>query len=271
MTNGVSTTPEPDMGAAYGQAAESWSRGAAIVYGPLADALLDLVVPDHWTGRAVLDLGAGTGVVSDRLRDRGARPVALDLSEDMLRLDRHRRPPALVADVGALPLATAALDGVVASFVLNHVGDPIGVLREMARVSRPGSLVATSVFSSRSSHEPRDRVDRVATRWGWTAPDWYAEVTTATAPLLASAGARPAALIEPSLAPVVVDEGDVDVGVTTATQLVAYRLGQAHIAAFLAGLGPHRHARLEAEAVAAVGDPMEPYRPTVVFSTARVA
>jgi SAM-dependent methyltransferase len=193
MTNGVSTTPEPDMGAAYGQAAESWSRGAAIVYGPLADALLDLVVPDHWTGRAVLDLGAGTGVVSDRLRDRGARPVALDLSEDMLRLDRHRRPPALVADVGALPLATAALGGVVASFVLNHVGDPIGVLREMARVSRPGSLVATSVFSSRSSHEPRDRVDRVATRWGWTAPDWYAEVTTATAPLLASAGLSMAA------------------------------------------------------------------------------
>lgn len=257
------------MGAAYGRAAAAWERDASIVYGPLAEVLVDQVAPDQWSDRAVLDLGAGTGLVSELLRDRGALPLGLDRAEDMLRLGRHRRPPGLVADVGALPIAAAAVDGVAASFVLNHVADPVGALRELARVSRPGAPIVASSFSSTSSHAARDRIDEVASRWGWTPPDWYAELRGTTASLLASSTAMARAFADAGLATVSVTERPVDVGVTTAEQLVAYRLGQAHIATFLADLGRDRQRRLVAEAVAAAGDPMEPYRPTVVFAAAQ--
>jgi ubiquinone/menaquinone biosynthesis C-methylase UbiE len=46
------------------------------------------------------------------------------------------------ADVMALPYAAASFDVVHAHQVLQHLTDPVGALREMARVTRPGGLVA---------------------------------------------------------------------------------------------------------------------------------
>ena len=47
-----------------------------------------------------------------------------------------------LADVMALPYADASFDVVHAHQVLQHLTDPVGALREMARVARPGGLVA---------------------------------------------------------------------------------------------------------------------------------
>ena len=47
-----------------------------------------------------------------------------------------------VADVHALDVADGTYDVVHAHQVLQHVGDPVQALREMARVTRPGGLVA---------------------------------------------------------------------------------------------------------------------------------
>jgi SAM-dependent methyltransferase len=255
---------------AYGRAADRWARGATLVYGPLADALLDLADPDDWRGRHTLDVGAGTGVASARLADRGATAIAADLAEDMLRQDRDGRPPALVADVRDLPVRSHTFDAVVASFVLNHLPDPVRALVELVRVARPGALVLASVFSSTSSHAGRDLIDDVASRWGWKAPTWYTTMKADAVPLLASAPDMTAAARAAGLDIDVVVERAVDVGVTRAADLVAYRLGQAHIAEFLAGLEPADQQALADEAALAVGDPMEPYRPTVVFLAARV-
>ena len=49
--------------------------------------------PHPLAGRTVLDAGAGTGAVSSALTARRARPVAMDLSVDMLACNARARPP----------------------------------------------------------------------------------------------------------------------------------------------------------------------------------
>ena len=49
----------------------------------------------------------------------------------------------LEGDVGALPLESGAVDAAFANMVLHHAEDPGSMLREMARVVRPGGVVAT--------------------------------------------------------------------------------------------------------------------------------
>ena len=252
----------------YRGAAAGWASGAVLVYAPLARELV-ATCADPLQGRVVLDAGAGTGVVSEVLSGMGASPVAVDLSVDMLSFDRPRRPPAVAASILELPFAGAFFDAAVAAFVLNHVADPVTGLRELRRVARPHSPVLVSVFSSSSRHAGRDRIDDVAVAHGFVAPAWYAEMKETMVPLLGSAERMRAAAEAAGLGEIEVEDRAVDVGVERATDLVAYRLGQAGYTAFIAGLDRGRRQALFEEAVAVAGDPMEPYRPRVVFLRAR--
>ena len=58
--------------------------GATLVYGPIAGPAGRQQPPPARPGGVVLDAGAGTGVAAVALRAEGARPVAVDLSYDML-------------------------------------------------------------------------------------------------------------------------------------------------------------------------------------------
>ena len=80
-------------------------------------------------GRIVLDAGAGTGAVSSALAAAGARAVAADLSFGMLAWNARARPPCVVADIRALPVAAGCVDDAVAAFVLNHHVSPRLALR----------------------------------------------------------------------------------------------------------------------------------------------
>jgi len=48
----------------------------------------------------------------------------------------------LEGDVSALPLESASVDAAFANMVLHHAEDPGSMLREMARVVKPGGVVA---------------------------------------------------------------------------------------------------------------------------------
>jgi cell division inhibitor SulA len=89
------------------------------------------------------------------------------------------------------------------------------------------------------------------------------------APRLGDVPAMAAAARAAGLETLAVTEHAADVGVERAEDLVAYRLGQAHVAAWLAGLGDDERAALHRAAVAAVAPVMEPYRPPVVTLVAR--
>jgi SAM-dependent methyltransferase len=253
----------------YARAARGWATGAARVYGPLARDLV-AAAPHPLAGRRVLDAGAGTGLVSQALADVGARPLAVDLSLDMLAWDAARRPPAAAGAVDALPLADDVVDDVVAAFVLNHVSDPGAALAELIRVTRPAGALLGSVYATSNHSAARDRIDDVVRAHGWSAPAWYAHLKTAQAPLLGDVPAMTAAAHAAGLRDVDVREYDADIGLDRAPDLVDYRLGQAHVAAWLAGQDDRARESLRAAAIAAVAPVMAPYRPRVVRLLARV-
>ena len=254
----------------YAGAAAGWASGAARVYGPLADELVDCA-PHPLADRTVLDVGAGTGLGSAALAARGARVVALDFSLDMLRWGRHGRPPAAVGDVMRLPVRDAAVDDVLAAFVLNHLVDPDAAFAELRRVTRPGGALLASVFAATNQSPARDLVDQVALDCGFTVPEWYRRLKELATPRLGSPTAMRAAARATGLVSVAVEVRCVDVGVRAPAELVDYRFGQAQYSAWLAELGGARRAEVRASAIERLGALTEPYRPSVVLLSARVA
>jgi len=102
-------------------------------------------------GDRVLDCGTGLGWVLKIISELYECPLfGVDIS--LTRLDRARRElgartPLAAADIGHLPFAAATFDKIVLSEVLEHVdGDEAG-LREVARVLKPGGVVAITVPS----------------------------------------------------------------------------------------------------------------------------
>ena len=100
-------------------------------------------------GGRVLDAGCGTGRALPALRAAvGPSGVVLgaDLTPAMLReaarAGRDRDGTLLLADVAALPLRPDVLDAVFAAGLIAHLPDPAGNLREIARVVRPGGVLA---------------------------------------------------------------------------------------------------------------------------------
>ncbi|MFF4209411.1 class I SAM-dependent methyltransferase [Streptomyces sp. NPDC001796] len=100
-------------------------------------------------GDRVLDAGCGMGRALAPLRAAvGAAGLVLgaDLTPAMLqaavRAGRDRDGLLLLADVAALPLRTESLDAVFAAGLIAHLPHPAGNLRELARVVRPGGLLA---------------------------------------------------------------------------------------------------------------------------------
>jgi SAM-dependent methyltransferase len=103
-------------------------------------------------GRRVLELGSGAAACSRWLSRQGADPIALDLSAGMLRQaraasDRSGVPVPLVqADALALPFPDATFDIVCTAFgAVPFVADSGAVMREVARVLRPGGTWAFSI------------------------------------------------------------------------------------------------------------------------------
>ncbi len=124
------------------------SEFADHVWGIHLDAALNrfsaLVAP----GGLVLDLGCGPGRDTALLRERGYRAVGLDLSMGMLREARGRVGGAFAcADMRALPLPAACLDGIWLNAALLHVPreDVPRTLRGIRRALRPGGALFVAV------------------------------------------------------------------------------------------------------------------------------
>ena len=96
-------------------------------------------------GQRVLEVGCGAAMCSRWLAQQGARPVALDLSAGMLRHARGaaRRTgvdvPLVQADAQHLPFRDGSFDIAFTAFgAVPFVADSAAVMREVARVLRPG-------------------------------------------------------------------------------------------------------------------------------------
>jgi demethylmenaquinone methyltransferase/2-methoxy-6-polyprenyl-1,4-benzoquinol methylase len=102
-------------------------------------------------GTTVLDVATGTGAVARELRaQKGCTVVGLDQSPQMLAEARRRLPTdvkLVEARAEQLPFPDAAFDALTFTYLLRYVDDPAAVLRELARVVRPGGTIAGLEFA----------------------------------------------------------------------------------------------------------------------------
>lgn len=112
-------------------------------------------------GERVLDVGCGPGALTSELVARvGAASVAaVDPSVSYATSARERFPGVRieVAPAGALPFADAEFDAALAQLVVHFMADPVHDLGEMARVTRPGGVVAACVWDHSGGTSPLSR------------------------------------------------------------------------------------------------------------------
>jgi SAM-dependent methyltransferase len=128
-----SANERPEPGLSFGGVADAYARARPTYPGKAAAWL---VGAEH---AHVLELGAGTGLLTEQLRGLGHRVLATDPSEPMLRHLAQRLPgtPAVLSAAERIPMRARSVDAVVAAQAF-HWFDPDRTLPEVARVLRPG-------------------------------------------------------------------------------------------------------------------------------------
>jgi demethylmenaquinone methyltransferase / 2-methoxy-6-polyprenyl-1,4-benzoquinol methylase len=133
-------------------------------------------IPGSW----VLDVATGTGLVARELAAKNLRVVGVDQSPSMLRRavaatqrdGLSERLRFVLAQAQSLPFPDETFDALTFTYLLRYVDDPASTLRELARVVRPGSVMASLEF-----HVPQDP---------WVQAGWYG-YTRAVLPLVGGA------------------------------------------------------------------------------------
>jgi SAM-dependent methyltransferase len=136
--------------------ADAYGRFMGRYSEPLAVQFADLAGVSR--GQRALDVGCGPGALTAELVARlGARAVcAVEPSQSFAAAVRNRLPGVNVRLSAAeqLPFPDGVFDVAAAQLVVHFMADPVAGLREMARVTRPGGVVAACVWDHGGGRGP---------------------------------------------------------------------------------------------------------------------
>jgi SAM-dependent methyltransferase len=139
-------------------------------------------------GGALLDVGCGSGRYLDLMRALGwPRTAGVDISRTAVTAAKELGLEVYAGELHEAGLEAASFDAISISHTLEHVADPVALLREVRRVAKPGGRIAIVVPNVESMSS---RV--FGERWvGWEAPRHLINFSRkALAEVLAAAGLR---------------------------------------------------------------------------------
>lgn len=139
---------------------------------PLGVRFADLVAP--MAGQSALDVGCGPGALTGELVKRlGAASVrAVDPTASFVDAARERFPgvDVRVASAESLPFDDGTFDLALSQLVVHFMSDPVAGIREMARVTKAGGLVAANVWDFEGRRGPLGVFERACLDLDPTAP-----------------------------------------------------------------------------------------------------
>lgn len=119
--------------------------------------------------QSVLDAGSGPGLVCCALAPHCREITGVDVTRAMIDEAGRRAGEAglkntrfIEGDIAALPFQDGAFDAAVSRYVFHHLENPLAVLREMARVTRPGGrVVICDASPAAACRENYDRFEKL--------------------------------------------------------------------------------------------------------------
>lgn len=145
---------EPNSRAYYDEFAKTYEAkrglGAEGGYHDLLDHLEASYVARFGSGRDVLEVGCGTGLVLSRIASFARAAKGVDLSPGMLELAKQRGLDVVEGSATALPFPADSFDVTCSFKVLAHVPGIEQALAEMARVTRPGGVILAEFYNPNS-------------------------------------------------------------------------------------------------------------------------
>lgn len=138
----------------FGNASQTYDNVAELQRNVGRD-LLQAFLPENLTGN-IIDLGCGTGFLTQELLPHCETLVALDLALSMLQTTREKLRNSVnyvCADAEQLPFSTESINAVFSNLALQWCQPIDEALNELRRVLKTNGTLVFSIFGSKTLHE----------------------------------------------------------------------------------------------------------------------
>lgn len=149
----------------FDKIASQWDSMSKEFYSEaVRDKILSMISPEP--GNMIADLGAGTGFISEGLKDGPASIIAVDKSGEMLKHMKLKFKDSVnidyrIGDASHLPVRDNVIDYALANMYLHHVDSPPRAIREIFRILKSGGrMIITDLDTHPFDYFRTEHLDR---------------------------------------------------------------------------------------------------------------